>query len=92
MEINPVHVEQAKILAIKDSERQRKWFDAGLRAAKRGYGDLSPYYKNATADYFFKCGYNNVSFEEAQATLKDKLQQIFEQDSTLKESMNEIVK
>ena len=31
--------------AAEDNERQRKWFDSGVRTRKRGYGDLSPFYE-----------------------------------------------
>lgn len=74
----------------KDEERQRKWFDTGVRAHKRGYGDLSPFYENATADYFFKCGYDGVSFVEAQQVLKEKIEELFKQDSTVVETVNEL--
>lgn len=75
---------------LKDSEKQQKWYQAGLRAAKRGYGDISPFYENATADYFFKCGYTGTSFEEAQEFLKEKIKEIFEQDSTVSVTVNEL--
>jgi len=77
----------------KDSERQRKWFDSGVRARKNfaAYNDIvSPFYENATADYFFKCGYDGVSFVEAQSALKEKLEQILKQDSTVLEAVKEL--
>lgn len=77
---------------LKDSEKQQKWYQAGLRAAKRGYGDISPFYENATADYFFKCGYAGTSFAEAQEFLKEKIKEIFEKNSTVSAIVNELVK
>src|SRR5438105_1255383 len=77
--------------ANKDNERQRKWFDSGVRAKQRGYGNFSPFYENKTADYFFKCGYAGTSFEQAQETLRSEIEQILKQDSTLSESVNELV-
>lgn len=72
----------------KDEERQQKWHNSGKRAKQRGYGDFSPFYKNATADYFFKCGYDNVSFVEAQQFLKDKIQQTLESNPVVAEVVN----
>ena len=79
-------------VSSKDEERQRKWYDSGVKAKKRGYGDFSPFYENATADYFFKCGYDNVPFVEAQQVLKDKIQQIMETDPLLTEVTDEYAK
>jgi hypothetical protein len=90
--VNPLHTEQARILSARDNERQRKWFDSGVRAKKNNYGDLSPFYENKTADYFFKCGYAGTSFTEAQETLRSEIEQILKQDSTLSESVNELTK
>ena len=73
-----------------DNELQHKQFDAGVRAHKRGYGDLSPFYENATADYFFKCGYNGASFAEAQETLTAKIKDFLEQDSIVLETVKDL--
>lgn len=74
----------------RDLERQRAWFLSGQNAYKKGYSDTSPFYENATADYFFKCGYDGVTFTDAQSNLADKIKEIFTQDSTLVESVNEL--
>lgn len=76
-------------LSNKDEERQQKWYNSGKCAKQRGYGDFSPFYENATADYFFKCGYDNVSFVEAQQFLKDKIQQTLESNPVVAEVVNE---
>jgi hypothetical protein len=91
VKVNPVDEVMKEKLA-RDGERQRKWFDCGVRAKQRGYGDLSPFYENATADYFFKCGYNGTSFAEAQETLTAKIKNFLEQDSTVLETVNELAK
>jgi hypothetical protein len=85
---------EAKIASLsnQDALRQRKWFDSGVRAKKRGYGDMSPFYENKTADYFFKCGYAGTSFEQAQETLTEKIKELFTQDCTVFETVNELVK
>lgn len=77
-------------VSSKDEERQRKWYDSGIKAKKRGYGDFSPFYENATADYFFKCGYDNVPFIEAQQVLKEKIEQILDAKPEVKEVLNEL--
>lgn len=87
-----LHLEQARILSKQDEERQRKWYNSGVKAKQRGYGDFSPFYENATADYFFKCGYDNVPFVEAQQVLKEKIQQIMETDPLLTEVTDEYAK
>lgn len=76
-------------ITSKDEERQQKWYNSGVKAKKRGYGDFSPFYENATADYFFKCGYDNVPFVEAQQVLKDKIQQTLESNPVVAEVVNE---
>lgn len=76
---------------IEPDIRQQRWFNSGKNAKQKGFSRESPFYENATADYFFFCGFDGVSFEEAQQVLKEKLSQILEQDSTLKESVNELV-
>jgi hypothetical protein len=81
--------EEKKEIFIK-TEVNRKYFDSGVRAKQRGYGDMSPFYENKTADYFFKCGYAGTSFEQAQETLRSEIEQILKQDSTLSESVNEL--
>ena len=79
-------------LTNNDYAKQMGWFKSGEIAKKLGWSNFSPFYENATADYFFKCGYNNVPFVEAQQVLKDKIQQIMETDPLLTEVTDEYAK
>lgn len=74
----------------KDEERQQKWYASGVRAKKNGYSDLSPFYENKTADYFFKCGYDGTSFVDAQSYLKEKIQEILLSNPVVKEVVEEL--
>ena len=74
----------------RDLERQRKWYLSGRSARKKGLSDTSPFYENATADYFFKCGYDGVSFEEAQKVLTEKIEQLFNTSPDVQEAVNEL--
>jgi hypothetical protein len=76
-------------ISNRDNERQSEWWRAGV-SARGKYGRHSPFYENATADYFFFCGYDGTKFEEAQQFLREKIQQTLEQDSTLLQSVNEL--
>lgn len=81
-------------LSNKDKERQRKWFDSGVKAKKNfgSYTDVvSPFYENATADYFFKCGYDGVSFVEAQQVLKDKLEQVLKNNPVIDDTLKDVI-
>ena len=73
-----------------DKAKQEIWYNSGVRAKQRGYGDLSPYYENATADYFFKCGYDNVPFVEAQQVLQTKIKDLLETAPEVKEVLDEL--
>lgn len=76
----------------KDEAKQRKWFQSGKNAKTKGFSRTSPFYENSTADYFFFCGFDEVSFEEAQKVLKEKLTELFNQDCTVFETVNELTK
>lgn len=73
-----------------DKAKQEVWYNSGKRAKQRGYGNFSPFYENATADYFFKCGYDGVSFVEAQQVLKDKIKDLLVSSPEVKEVLNEL--
>lgn len=79
----------SEALNLMQEKNHKYFYQSGVRAHKRGYGDFSPFYENATADYFFKCGYDNVSFVEAQQFLKDKIQQTLESNPVVAEVVNE---
>lgn len=75
-----------------DNALQQKWYHTGKRAKQRGYGDFSPFYENATADYFFKCGYDNVPFVEAQQVLKEKIEQELKANPLVRETVVELTR
>jgi len=72
-----------------DNEKQIRWFAMGQRAKKLGWSRTSTIYSNATGDYFFYCGFDGVSFEEAQQVLKEKLAQILQSSPEIKEVLAE---
>lgn len=87
------NIVESKVASIsnKDLALQQKWYASGRKAKNRDFGDISPFYENATADYFFKCGYDGVKFEEAQQVLKDKIQQEIEANPEISPALNELI-
>lgn len=73
-----------------DNAKQLFWYNSGVRAKQKGYSNTSPFYKNATADYFFKCGYEGATFKQAQEALTTKIKDFLESEPEIKEVLNEL--
>jgi hypothetical protein len=51
-----------------------KWHKSGVEAKQKGWSrDVTPYYNNNTADYFFHCGFDGVKLEDAIQTMQDEM-------------------
>ena len=55
---------------------KQKWYKSGQSAKTRNFARLSPFYENSTADYFFFCGFDGISFKEAVKSLEDKMNEM----------------
>lgn len=63
--LTPITINQLKLWS--------KWYASGIKAKKRGFERLPPFYLKHTADYFFYCGFDGVKFEDAVLNLDDAM-------------------
>lgn len=64
----PITIDQQKLWS--------KWYASGVKAKKRGFERLPPFYLKPTSDYFFYCGFDGVKFEDAVVNLEDSMNHI----------------
>lgn len=63
-------------ITIEQQKLWSKWYASGVKAKKRGFERLPPFYLKHTADYFFYCGFDGVKFEDAVVNLEDSMNHI----------------
>lgn len=45
-------------------DKEKQWYEAGKKAARKGFDRISPYYENPKADKFFFLGHDGEKFPE----------------------------